>query len=219
MCKAQNNLQQRRNCTLITDSNYNGKSINTSKEKNQNCIEEILKPINAHLEDMREKHNKVMVTRFDLHTSKGMEDFTNKGVGRIFENMGRALKRKEYAGGHNPDPRFIGVAENNGHSTHFHCVAIVNGNAIQNPYTIFNEAERCLANALDIPQEEAQKLVNHCDKNGKNGIMIKNSSPNEEEQVNVVMHQASYLAKERSKEDTPKGQYLWIGTRVPKKDK
>lgn len=218
MSKAPNKLQQRRNCTLTTEDCYNGKTINTNKEKEQSCIEEILKPINAHLEDMQEKHSQVCVVRFDLRTPNGTEELNHKQVGRIFENMERALKRKEYAGGHKPDPRFIGVQENQEHGTHYHCVALVNGNAIQNPNTIYQTAEKYLANSLGIPQEEATGLVDYCNQKSENGIVIKRGSLKEQENVNKVMHQVSYLAKERGKENTPKGQHLWIGTKVPKKD-
>lgn len=165
---------------------------------------------------MRKKHSQVCVVRFDLRTPNGAEKLNNKQVGRIFENMRRALERKEYAGGHNPDPRFIGVQENQGNGTHYHCVAMVNGNAIQNPYTIFNAAEKYLANTLGISQEEAKGLVDYCDRHGQNGTIIKRGSSEEQEKVNQAMYQLSYPAKERGKEDIPKGQHLWVGTRVPK---
>lgn len=51
---------------------------------------------------------------------------------------------------------------------------------------------------------------------GENGIAIKRGSSDEQEKTNQVMHQVSYLAKERGKEQTPKGQHLVTGTRVPK---
>lgn len=131
MSTHKNNLQQRRNCTLTTEQEFKGKSINTNKEKDQSCIEEILEPIHAHLDDMIEKHCQVTAVRFDMRAPEGAEDLTNKQVGRIFENMERALNRKEYAGGHKPDPRIIGVAEDQGNGNHYHCLALVNGNAIQ----------------------------------------------------------------------------------------
>lgn len=218
MTNEQNTLHQRRNCTLTTSKEYNGKSINTNQEKDQSCIEEILTPINAHLGDMLKKHSQVLTVRFDLRTPNGAEELNNKRVGRIFENMERAIERKEYAGGHNPDTRLIGVQENHGSGSHYHCAAMVNGNAIQNPYTIYKTAERYLAKALGIPQEKTQGLVDYCDSQGENGIIIKRGSPNEKKQVNAVMHQLSYLAKERGKENTSQGQHLYIGTRISKKN-
>lgn len=215
----QTSLKQRRNCTLTTEKEFKGKSINTNKEKDQNCIEEILAPIHAHLTDITEKHNRIMTTRFDLRVSQETEDLTNKQVGRIFENMGRALDRRRYAGGHNPDPRFIGVPEDHGNGIHYHCLVLVNGNAIQNPYTIFNLAEKYLGKALGLTEEAAKGLVHYCNQQGENGIIIRRDSPDEEEKTNKVMHQASYLAKERGKENIPKGKHLWVGTRVPTSSK
>lgn len=218
MSKETNNLLQRRNCTLTTETEFQGKSINTNKEKDKSCIEEILKPIHAHLTDMIEKHSQVMITRFDLRTPSGAADLNNKQVGRIFENMERALNRKEYAGGHKPDPRLIGVAEDQGNGTHYHCVAMVNRNAIQHPHTIHKTAEKYLRKALDIPQKEAEGLVDYCNQKGENGITIRRGSADEDKKTNQVMHQVSYLAKERGKENIPQGQHLWVGTRVPKKN-
>lgn len=85
---------------------------------------------------------------------------------------------------------------------------MVNGNAIQNPYTIYDNAEKYLAKALGIPKEEVKGLVHRCDQNGENGIIIRRGSSDEREQTNAVMHQLSYLATERGKQNTPKGQHL-----------
>lgn len=211
----QNTLQQRRNCTLTTKTEFKGKSINANKDKGQSCIEEILNPIHAHLNDMIQNHSQVMAVRFDMRAPQGAEDLNNKQVGRIFENMGRALDRKEYAGGHDPDPRFIGVAEDQGNGAHYHCLAIVNANAIQHPHTIHKTAEKYLGKALELTKEETQGLVHYCNTNGENGTIIRRGSADEEEKTNQVMHQASYLATKRGKENTPKGQHLWVGTRVP----
>lgn len=96
-------------------------------------------------------------------------------------------------------------------------MALVNGNAIQHPHTIHKTAEKYLGKALGLTEEETKGLVHYCDSNGANGITIRRGNADQEEKTNQVMHQASYLATERGKEDTPKGQHLWIGTRVPKK--
>lgn len=214
----QNHLQRRRNCTLTTETKFNGKSINTNAEKDQRCIKEILTPIHAHLTDMLENHNKVMAVRFDLRTPQGTKDLINKDISRIFENMKRALDRKEYAGGHDPDLRLIGVKEDNGNGAHYHCLALVNANAIQNQYTIHKAARKYLGKALGLSEEETQGLVHNCNTNGKNGTIIKRGSTDEQKNIDEVMYQTSYLAKEKSKENTPKGQHLWVGTRVPKKE-
>lgn len=76
-----------------------------------------------------------------------------------------------------------------------------------------------IAKSLGISQEKAKGLVDYCNQNGENGKIIKRGNPDEQKITNQVMHQASYLAKKRGKEDIPKGQHLWVGTRVPKKDK
>ena len=213
----QNTLENRRNCTLTTEPIHKGLAINTNKEKEQSCIKEILDPLHAHLADMTGKHSKVLCTRFDIRTPQGTEGLTNKQIGRIFENITRAINRENYSGGHDPDPRLIGVAEDQGHGTHYHCVAMVNANAIQNQYKIFSKAEKYLGKALDLSPEETKGLVHYCNTQGTNGNIIKRGSADEEEKTHQVMHQISYLATKRGKENTPKGQHLWVGTRVPKK--
>lgn len=212
----QNNLHQRRNCTLTTETEFNEKSINTNRDKDQSCIEKILKPIEAHLNDMTQKHNKTITVRFDMRAPQEAEDLNNKTVGRIIENMRRAINRNKYAGGHDPDPRILCVAEDQGNGAHYHCLALANANAIQNQYTIHKAAEKYLGKALGLTEEETQGLVHYCDTNGENGTIIRRGSTDEEEKTNQIMHQASYMAKEKGKENTPKGQHLWIGTRAPK---
>ena len=60
--------------------------------------------------------------------------------------------------------------------------------------------------------------MDYCNQKGENGITIRRGSADEDKKTNQVMHQVSYLAKERGKENIPQGQHLWVGTRVPKKD-
>ena len=110
---------------------------------------------------MKGKHSKVLCIRFDIRTLQGTEGLTNKQVGRIFENITRAIDRESYLGGHDPDIRLIGVTEDQEHGIHYHCVAMVNANAIQNQYKIFSKAEKYLGKALDLPPEETKGLVHY----------------------------------------------------------
>ena len=48
------------------ESTFNGHSINTNKDKNLGCYEKVLNKINDTLNDMLEKHSKIMITRMDL---------------------------------------------------------------------------------------------------------------------------------------------------------
>lgn len=86
----------------------------------------------------------------------------------------------------------------------------------KHPHTIHKTAEKYLGKALGLTEEETKGLVHYCNSNGENGITIRRGNADQEEKINQVMHQASYLATERGKENTPQGQHLWVGTRVSK---
>ena len=56
---------------ITYDNRFHNHSINTNKEKNQGCIEEILERIESSLNSMLKKHSKVLSIRFDVRYPKG----------------------------------------------------------------------------------------------------------------------------------------------------
>lgn len=197
------------------EKDYKGLSINTNENKGQACQTQVLYKLHAHREDMLNKHSKVMQVRLDLHyptdnsitpSSQHLEDFTY--------NLQRKLKREKIQGGHQVDPRLITVSEqNSSNNPHIHGVLLVNGNAKQNYYPLLQEAEQQWKQAL---KTENQGLVDYCNKLGENGIIMDRNKDDLQEKINECSYQASYLAKEKGKENKTKGSWLVKGTRLPK---
>ena len=98
---------------------------------------------------------------------------------------------------------------------HYHVMYLVNGNAIQNGYSIYEEVNKQVKNKLDT---DANGLVHFSDSNGTQGIMIDRNSENFEQQKNNVVYAGSYLAKTRSKEHNPKGSRVSSSSRLTKSD-
>lgn len=196
-----------KNKDITYETTFNNKSINTDLTKGTGCLIPVLDKLDAHLEDMRAKHSKVTLTRFDLRYPSIYANLQDpKQVSRFTENMKRSIQRKPYTGGHNPDIRIFVVPEkHHADKPHYHCLALSNGNAIQSSYTILIQAEKQWANALNIPINEVKGLVDHCNKHGENGMMLRRGDANEDNIANAMFHQVSYLAKVRGKDALAKG--------------
>lgn len=197
----------------IRQDTYKGLPINTSNQ-NLGCIPQILDRIQGHLQDMLNKHAKVMLVRFDLHyPADGTVKSSHQHLHNFNYNFQRKLNRIRYAGGHRPDPRLITVIEQH-HSSQFHihgCV-LINANAQNKYYPILLEIEKQWKQALST---KAEGLVHFCNTK-ENGIIIDRNKHDFQNKLEECHYQVSYLAKSRGKENLSKGTWLVTGTRVPK---
>ena len=193
------------------ESTFNGHSINTNKDKNLGCYEKVLNKINDTLNDMLEKHSKIMITRMDLRypntdniicDSKQVSDFTY--------NLKRSLNREKNVGNHSVDARIITVQEQDtSNHPHFHVAVIVNANAKKSPYSIHEKANNLWKLATG---SSSDGLVDYCNRQ-ENGIVIDRNSPSFEKDFDKGFYQTSYLAKVRGKESREKGSWLVRTTR------
>ncbi len=202
-----------------TNQAYNNLSINTNKGKDLSCLVDVLDKYHAHLKDMTTKHSKVMQLRFDLrYPADGTITPDNEQLSNFSYNFQRKLQREKIEGGHKVDPRLILVTEqhDNSQHPHIHGTVLVNANAKQKAYPLYLEIERQWKQVL---KTNSEGLVDRCNKQGENGIIINRNADDYQDKMNQCSHQASYLAKTRGKESNPKGSWLVKGTRVPKRDK
>lgn len=211
---------------ITYDTAYNGYTINNNVT--QGCYTNILHRIDAHTQDMLEKHSKVLTVRFDLRTSaketaspldsKKMEHFVENLTVDLTRNNPLPGKGKKKASSknsskHKVDPRIIIVQEQHGaEKSHGHGLAIVNGNAKKESWDIMQRVERQFKNVLK--DEYQPGLVDYCDQKGPNSYMIQR---NDAETLGAFYHQTSYLAKVRGKDGREKGAWRVRGTRPPKK--
>ena len=184
-----------------------------------------------HLEDMTQRHSKVLQTRFDLRYPHNQNIEVNpKQIRDFSEYMTRDLKRnhplpkegqrrspgRTEKDQHKVDPRLIWAREQHKDSSHphYHCLTLVNGHAKQNSYDIHKRAERQWANALGL--DNAKGLVDFCDKQGESSIIIHRNQDEYPDQLKAAKQQASYLAKAKGKEAFANKPCRFGGTRLPR---
>jgi hypothetical protein len=187
-------------------------------------------------------HSKVLQVRFDLRYCRDNSrqpqqgDFTkfNKNFkrnlernyklpkeGRIRSDKVRSKENPISQTEHQVDPHIVMVIEKHTHNAstqdmhpHAHVLVHVNGNAKQSGYDIQQRAVREWNTVLGV--KENNGLVDFCNRQGPSSYMIDRNSPQYEDIKNKAFHQASYLAKIRGKDERNKGQWLVMGTRIPK---
>ena len=189
--------------SITFDSNYRNHPINSNKS---GCYEKALKKIENIMDDMLDKHSKIMTVRFDIRYPDN--DNINPSSERISDfayNLKRSLDRETFEGGHKTDAKVIHVQEQESSShPHHHFAVIVNANAKQNAYPILEKANTIWKKMMNTSEDG---LVDYCNKY-ENGMVIRRNSADYEEQYDKTFYQLSYLAKVRGKENRDKGSWL-----------
>ena len=216
-----------------TNGKYRGYTINNGQDGNLHCHTKTLDQIIDTVELMAAKHSKVFSVRLDIQNTatgrignNGQEiDYAldSKDMTRIIESATRTLNSKSKNGKNDPDVHWVWTTERTSPNDkpHFHVNAFVNGNAIQNGYSVKEAVSRAIKNKLqnanNMPNESYEGLVNFSSSNGAKGKLIERNSPEAEDQINDVVFAGSYLAKVRTKEFNPKGSRVSSCTRIPRK--
>lgn len=188
---------------ITFSSVYKNHPINTN---GSGCYEQALEKIESVLNNMIEKHSKVMIVRFDIRYPDNEYIYPSSELISCFAyNLKRSLDRETFEGGHRTDTKVIHVEEQeSSHHPHHHFAVIVNANAKQSAYPIHVKANTLWEKMLNTTEEG---LVDYCNRY-ENGIIIKRNSSDYEYQYNKVFYQLSYLAKVRGKEYRDKGSWL-----------
>ncbi len=200
----------------VTSNEYRGYSINTGTNNNLPSNTKTLDQIIDTTEYMTSNHSKTLAIRLDFHSEQDSDKTLNRrDVTRILENTKRNINTKFKDSKNQPDIKTIVTTEQTSPEAnpHYHVMYLVNGNAIQNGYSIYEEVNKQVKNKLDT---DVNGLVNFSDSNGTQGIMIDRNSENFEQQKNNVVYAGSYLAKTRSKEHNPKGSRVSSSSRIKK---
>lgn len=203
-----------------TSSNeYRGYVINTGTNNSLPCNTKTLDQIIDTTENMTSNHSKTLAIRLDIHSEQSSgKTLGRRDVTRVIENTKRNFKAKFKDSKNQPDIKAIVTTEQTSPEAtpHYHIMCLVNGNAIQNGYSIFEEVNKQVKNKLDT---DTDGLVHFSKSNGKYGIMIDRNSEDFEQQKNDAVYAGSYLAKTRSKEHNPKGSRVSSSSRLNKAKK
>lgn len=195
---------------------YRGYPINTGPNNNLPCNTTTLDQIIDTTEIMTSNHTKTLAIRLDIHSEQDSDKTLNRrDVTRILENTKRNINTKFKDSKNQPDIKTIVTTEQTSPEAnpHYHVMYLVNGNAIQNGYSIYEEVNKQVKNKLDT---DTDGLVHFSESNGKQGIMIDRNSENFDQQKNSVVYAGSYLAKTKSKEHNPKGSRVSSSSRLAK---
>lgn len=203
------------------ENEYRDLPINTNKEKGLGCHSSSLQSYREKLDYMTENHSKVLQVRFDLrYPGDNSVPYDQRHISRFCEYMKRSSDRNKVCN-HLVDMKLEWVPDKKKNSSHphYHCLALLNGNAVKSEYAVFQKAEHYWGIVLKSSHEG---LVHFCnkDRDGKqqeNGLMYRRGSADAEEALKKMQYQASYIAKARDKEGLAKGSWIRGGSRISKK--
>jgi len=192
--------------TITYDPTYAGLPILTDAANHQGCYLPILERIKDNFDDMTDHHAKTLFMRYDVRfPADNCNDPDNKAFRDFNANLLKNLKRQGL------DPHNVWTREQSREKhQHYHGILLLDGNKTQSIHDHIAKAEELWANALDLPVDQAKGLVDDCThgRNGSaqhNGIMLRKDDPEYPIKVAQCFHWASYLAKEHTKGNAPKG--------------
>ena len=162
------------------------KYIHSYHTLNKPMYKKILNTIDKVRDDYMGRHSKIFAMRGDVHLPEGSDQsLIMKFNHRFIESQ----KNKGY------DPAYIMAREISPEGKiHYHMALFLNGQKIQSTYYVFEDMVRILNNVAGPGGS-----INHCDKEGRNGIMIKRDDP-DPRNLQEVERQFSYLAKIEQKD-------------------
>lgn len=189
-----------------TASTYRGYPVNTGKENNLPVNITTMDQIIDRVEHMTEKHSKVLAVRLDIRADADSAKDLRQLMPRIIEETKRKLESthsKNPDNRNNVDMHYVWAAEQSSRTRHEHAhtFVLVNANAVQNSYSIFDAMKEAVCKYLNTYN---QGLVELCPSTRPKGLMINRNAPDYQTQKDKAVEIGSYLAKTRSKENKPK---------------
>lgn len=200
---------------ITYNKEYRNYKINNGIKKDFGCYKKTLNQIIDQVEYESLNHSKALHVRLDIRnpieTDKTIE---RKDMTRILENTKRAIESKYKDAKNKPDLNWVWATEKEGidEKPHFHLFASVNGNLIQNGYSIMSELNDSVKKFL---KTENEGLVEYSESNGKYGVRVDRNSPDFQEKMAEAVYAGSYLAKINTKENRPKGARVSSASRLP----
>lgn len=195
------------------DKTYRNYPINNGNKKEYECYTKTLDQVIDQVEYISANHSKSLFTRLDIRNDGELNNKIQRDdMTRICENIKRAIGRKYKASPNKPDLTITWTTEKDGVNPHYHCLIGVNGNAIQNGYSIKEIVNKIVKKHLKTDKDG---LVEFCKSNGRYGKIVDRNSSEFRKQLDDVIYAGSYLAKTNTKESRPKGARVSSTSRLP----
>lgn len=201
---------------ITNDKMHRQYKINTGVNVRLSCNKTTLDQIIDRIEYMTESHSKTLCVRVDImNDADGYTPLERHHLTRVLEETKRHLESKHRDSRNKLDFHYVWTTEQtcNAEHPHYHCFILVNGNAIQNGYSIKEVLNRYV---MKWQRTDKQGLVHFSESNGPRGIMINRNAPDYERRKADAVYAGSYLAKTRSKESRPKGARFSSASRIPR---
>lgn len=201
----------------ISASTYRSFTINTGVHTKLSCNKATLDQVIDLVEYMPQKHSKTLCVRLDImNAADGYTILERHHITRVLEETRRHLESKLKNSSNKLDLHYVWATEQNSKTEypHYHCFILVNGNAIQNGYSVREALNRIV---MKWQQTHKQGLVHFSESNGKSGIMLNRNASDFERRKGDAVYAGSYLAKMRSKEHRPKGARFSSASRFPRR--
>ena len=200
-----------------TESTYNNHTIMTNKERGLACDIKILNEIERQFQYAEETKSKIYFQRMDLRLPEGHEHTSNE-LFREFQS--KFIKNRSRKG---LKPQYVAVREQSREKhQHYHVALLLDGQKTQSIHNHIQTAERLWDSALGLPaRENGYGLIDDCttSRTGDkqiNGVMLRPDDPEMEKKKDDCCRRASYLAKNNTKGNAPKGQREVFASRIPK---
>ena len=201
--------------TSSNSDNFNGLPINNGNNGQYFCYTSMLQRFYEMLTSMTARHSKVLFVRFDVRFPRFYRPL---GRNEEVSHLCKRLKENSKSQGQNLGLFWAREQSKEKHQ-HYHFVALIDGNKVQNHIAFLKEVERVWNNITGSTQPGT---VDWCDsgRNGQpsaNGIMIKRPTKKAQgaelikqeiefqSKVNYSFNWASYLCKTNQKNNTPRG--------------
>lgn len=205
------------NMKPISASTYRSFTINTGVHTKLSCNKTTLDQVIDIVEYMSQKHSKTLCVRLDImNAADGYTILERHHITRVLEETRRHLESKLKNSSNKLDLHYVWATEQTSKTEypHYHCFILVNGNAIQNGYSVREALNRIV---MKWQQTHKQGLVHFSESNGKSGIMLNRNASDFERRKGDAVYAGSYLAKMRSKEHRPKGARFSSASRFPRR--
>jgi hypothetical protein len=205
------------NMKPISASTYRSFTINTGVHTKLSCNKATLDQVIDLVEYMPQKHSKTLCVRLDImNAADGYTILERHHITRVLEETRRHLESKLKNSSNKLDLHYVWATEQTSKTEypHYHCFILVNGNAIQNGYSVREALNRIV---MKWQQTHKQGLVHFSESNGKSGIMLNRNASDFERRKGDAVYAGSYLAKMRSKEHRPKGARFSSASRFPRR--
>ena len=153
---------------------------------------DIVNAVDELMSESLEKHCKVFVMRFDVHS---FEEDEKKNISKFTQRFIEKERRAGY------DTSYIGVREisSNGNK-HYHFAIFSNGNKTESVKPHLDNANVAINNLLGLPPGTRTGIIDECNRDHRNGIMIERNKSNQND-LDEVSRQLSYITKVNQKKE------------------